>query len=78
MSKAYKGLGCTAILLALALSGIVGMFCWPYTINSWLIYLGKEPTVVWWHGFILGYIPFFGQVSIPAVVITWLLLMFLT
>ncbi len=34
MNKAYKGFGVIAILIALSLSGIVGMFCWPYTINS--------------------------------------------
>ena len=67
--------GC--VLLVLTISGIIGMFCWPYTINSWLIFMGKEPVIVWWQGFLLGYVPFMGQTSIPALVITWVLMLFL-
>lgn len=64
-------------LVALTISGIVGAICWPYTINTWLIFLGKEPSIVWWQGFLMGYVPFLGQVSIPASVITFVLMLFL-
>lgn len=65
------------IFIILSISGIVGMFCWPYAINTWLIFLGKEATIVWWQGFLLGYIPFMGQAAIPAVIITWILMLFI-
>lgn len=72
-----KGLGIVGILLLLSLSGIVGAFCWPYTINSWLVFAGKAPVVLWWHGFLLGYVPGLGQISIGAAVITWILMLIL-
>lgn len=65
------------LLLLLSISGIIGSFCWPYTLNSWLIFFEKEATIVWWHGFILGYVPGLGQASLPAAVITWILMLFL-
>jgi hypothetical protein len=51
---------------------------WPYTINTWLVFFDKEPTIVFWHGLILALIPFLGQATIPAAVITWILMLFLT
>ena len=69
--------GVFGIVALLTLSGIVGAFCWPYTLNSWLVFAGKPPAILWWHGFLLGYVPGLGQMSIPAAVITWILMMFL-
>ena len=66
-----------AICVALIISGLVGMLCWPYTINTWLIFFGKPAGVLAWHGFFLGLAPFLGQASIPAAVITWILMLFL-
>lgn len=77
MSKTLVGMGCGLLLLVLAISGIIGMFCWPYTINSWLVFVGKDPCIVWWQGFLIGYVPFLGQASVPALIITWILMMFL-
>ena len=77
MSKGLVGMGCGLLLLILTLSGIIGIFCWPYTINHWLVFMGKEPSIVWWQGFLLGYVPYVGQISIPAVFITWILMLFL-
>jgi len=65
------------VLIILSLGAAVGAFCWPYTINAWLVFLGKPPAVVWWHGALLGFAPFIGQVSIPAAVVTWILMLFL-
>lgn len=61
----------------LALSGIVGGFCWPYGINSWLVYLDKPPALGFWGGFLLGCLPVAGQCSIPLALITWVLMLFL-
>ena len=65
------------LLVVLFFSGIVGAVCWPYAINTWLIFLGKAPVIVWWHGFILGYVPFIGQAAFPVAVVTWILMLFL-
>lgn len=66
------------ILLILSISGIVGAICWPYTINAWLVYAGKAAVFKWWQGLLLGYVPGLGQLSIPAAVLTWIMIMFLT
>ena len=70
----YVGIG---ILLILVISALIGAICWPYTINSWLAFFGKTPKIVWWQGALLGFVPWLGQASIPAAVITWVLMMFL-
>ena len=65
------------VLIVLAISGLIGGFAWPYTLNTWLLFLGKTPLVTFWNGVILGFVPFIGQASIPAVVVTWILMLFL-
>lgn len=65
------------IFIILAISAAIGAFTWPYTINSWLIFFGKSPVVTWWQGALLGFVPWLGQASIPAAVITWILMLFL-
>ena len=57
---------------------MVGAVLWPYTINSWLTYAGREPVIVWWHGALLGFCPVIGQATIPLAVVTWIALLFLT
>ena len=64
-------------VIVLAIGAAVGAFCWPYTINSWLVFMGKAPHIVWWQGALIGFCPFIGQLSIPAVVVTWILMIFL-
>lgn len=73
----FGGTGVVGMLFVLSIFGIIGAFCWPYTINTWLVFVGKVPKVLWWHGFILGYIPWFGTLSIPAAIVTWVLMLFL-
>lgn len=65
------------VIALLSISGIIGGFCWPYSINTWLEFFGKDPSIVYWHGFVLGYVPWLGQASIPVAVITWILMMFI-
>ena len=78
MGMTEKGLGAAVIVVILSVSGIIGAFCWPYALNSWLVFLGKTPRVLWWHGFLLGYVPYLGQVSVPVAVITWILMLLLS
>ena len=65
------------VIIFLSIFGLIGMFTWPYTINTWLVFMGKDPSVVWWHGFLMGFAPFLGQASIPAMIVTWILMLFL-
>lgn len=66
-----------AILIVWLLCVALGAVLWPYTINTWLTILGKPPTVEWWHGLILGILPVFSQLTIPAAVVTWVLVLFI-
>lgn len=63
------------IAVVLFLSAAIGALCWPYALNEWLLFLGKPPSVVWWHGALLGLTPFIGQLSSPAAVVTWVLML---
>ena len=69
------GIGVTILLLTL--SGIVGALCFPYAINTWLVFFGKAPVFLWWYGFILGYVPFVGQFAFPCAAITFILMFFI-
>jgi hypothetical protein len=69
--------GCAVLLLWLTISAAIGAFCWPYTINTWLVFLGKEPTFTVWQGALLGFVPGFGQASIGLAAFTWILMLFL-
>jgi hypothetical protein len=70
-------IGFGGLITFLLICAIIGGFCWPYTINSWLVFFGKVPSIQFWHGAILGFLPFIGQATIPAAVITWILMLFL-
>jgi hypothetical protein len=65
------------VALFLILSAIVGGLCWPYAINSWLAFAGKPQVVLFWHGALIGFVPWIGQLSIPAAIITWIAMLFL-
>lgn len=65
------------LFLVFFISGIIGSFAWPYTLNAWLTIAGKVPSVVWWHGFLLGCVPGIGQLSVPFVILTWIIILFL-
>ena len=64
-------------LIILLIGALVGAICWPYTINTWLVFFDKEPAIVWWQGSLMGFVPFLGQASVPAAVITFILMLFL-
>jgi hypothetical protein len=65
------------VIIVMVICGTIGGFLWPYTLNSWLVLFGKPASIVFWHGFLLGFCPFIGQTTIPAAVITWVLMLFL-
>lgn len=74
--KEFFKSGCGCVVILIFINSILGAFCWPYTINTWLVFIGKEPSVVWWQGVLLGSIPYFGTITLPAAVITWILMLF--
>jgi len=55
--------------------GIIGSFTWPYTINTWVEYVNDTQetqgnAINAGHGFLIGMVPSFGQLSIPAAIVT--------
>lgn len=64
-------------LVFMALGFIIGAWLWTYTINTWLIYFHKAPVLQWWQGGLIGFVPWVGHASIPAAVVTWILMLFI-
>lgn len=69
--------GCVLVLVLMVFNALIGAFLWPYTINTWLVFAGKAAHIVWWQGCLLGFVPYLGNATIPAAVITWILMLFL-
>lgn len=78
MFKLVAGIFSITGLCFLIVSGIIGALCWPYAINTWLVYMGKPAQILWWHGFLLGFVPGLGQMAIVVAVVTWVAIKFLT
>ena len=76
LSWLLKGTGAVGIFLLIA-GPVLGMFCWTYSLNTWLVFAHKEPIVVWWHGLLLGCVPGIGQLNLLAAAITWICMLFL-
>jgi hypothetical protein len=70
--------GCLLFVLVVFVFGVLpGMICWPYTINTWLVFTGHPATVVWWQGGLIGLCPVIGQATIPGAIVTWILMLFI-
>lgn len=65
------------LFIIVGICAIIGSVLWPYTLNTWLIYVGKEAVVNGLHGGLLGLCPVLGQLTIPAAVITWIFMLIL-
>lgn len=72
-----SGAGVVFSLTIILIWCAVCAWLWPYTLNTWLEYMGKAPQVVWWQGALLGFVPYLGRLSIAAAVITWFLMLLL-
>lgn len=72
------GFGVITVIVVLFFGVILSAFLWPYTINTWLAYVGKPPEVVWWEGILLAFVPGIGQMAVFAAVVTWIAMMFLS
>lgn len=65
------------IFTFLAINGLIGSLCWPYTINTWLTYCHKDANILWYHGLLISFVPGIGQLALPLTAVTWILMMFL-
>lgn len=70
-------IGCGMLIIIIIISMIINSFTFPYAINTWLTYMGKEASVVWWQGILIGLVPGIGQLGIAIAVFTWILMLFL-
>jgi len=68
---------CSVLLTVLVISAIIGSLCWTYSINTWLIFFEKEPVIKWYHGLLIGCIPYLGQIALPVAAVTWIAMLFL-
>lgn len=69
-----KGIGLLGMLIVLVIHLILGGILWPYTINSWSAFFGKDIMMSFWQGAILGVIPGIGSFSLLAAAITFVIL----
>ena len=70
-------MGCSLVLLLMVVYIVLSAICWPYTINSWLIFFGKAPVVVWWQGLLVGFVPYVNKMAFPLAFVTWLIMLFI-
>ena len=75
--KGLLSVGLFWVTVYIIASFVSGALLWTYAINTWLVYTGKEAVVEWWMGGLLGLVPVVGQFSIPAAVLTWIIMLFL-
>lgn len=73
----WLGLATLPFVFVFGIFAVLGAVLWTYTINAWLVFLGKAATVVWWQGALLGIVPYLGQFCIPAAFITFILMLIL-
>lgn len=64
-------------MLIAAVIFVFGALLWPYTINTWLIYVDKPPVIEWWMGGLMGLVPGLGQSCIPAAFLTFIIMLFI-
>ena len=65
------------LFIVVIITVIINSITFPYAINEWLIYFHKTPSVVWWHGALIGFVPGIGQLGITIAVLTWIIMLFL-
>lgn len=64
-------------ILYVSITATIGSYLWPYAVNTWLVYVGKEPTFSRNLGALLGPIPGIGWLCIPGSLGTYITMLFL-
>jgi hypothetical protein len=54
---------------------ILGALLWPYSFNKWSKFVGGIKVIGWKLGILLGFLPFFGQITIPFAAFTFLFML---
>ena len=82
MKYSYQSSGGGIVLMLwlgmCVIMGIIGSFLWPYSVNTWLEFLGKDTALSGTQGFFLGMIPGIGWSSIAIAFATFILMLFLS
>jgi hypothetical protein len=66
------------LIARIIVKAIFGGLCFPYVINTWLVYFDKNQHVSWWQGVLIGImLPYSGKIDIPLVIATWIAMLFL-
>ena len=74
--KKVFGMYGVVILFVVAVSTLIGGFLWPYTIEGIASMVGNDSVAIaFWQGALIGFVPYLGQLTIPAAIIVWFLLM---
>lgn len=65
--------------IAMVVSAIISAFLVPYTLNTWLEFVGKEPEVTWWMGALVALIPIpaWRLLIIFGAICTWIASLFI-
>lgn len=65
------------VAIICCITGTIGGFGWEYTLNHWLIFAHKEPSMTFFKGFLIGLFPPLGVLSIMASFLTFVLSLFI-
>jgi hypothetical protein len=64
-------------IVIIVITIILGL-CWCYTVNTWLIFFDKTPSLKLWQGIIIGLIPYLDKLSVPITILTFILMFFIS
>jgi len=67
----------TKVIMSFAVSVIYGIIFWPYVFNTWLVFFGCAPQIVWWQGMLFGIYRYTRTLSLHAAILTWVIMLFL-
>lgn len=76
-TKNLTGCSCLFIIGIWVVLSIISGYCWQYSINHWLVFCHKAPTVHLWQGMLIGFVPCLGELSLPVAVLTWIVSLFM-
>ena len=74
--KAFILANLLLVAVVCCVTGVVGGFGWTYTLNHWLIFAHKDPSMTFAKGFLIGLFPPFGMLSAGASLLTFILSLF--
>lgn len=70
-------IGMITLIIILVLNCIFGALLWPYVFEKWYLFFGRSIDMFWWHGALIGLVPYIGGLCIPAAIITYIFFLFI-